>query len=308
MTFFRSIKDSLAKTRDGLFDRITHAIAGKALFSSSDLLQLEEQLLLADVGVAAAERLLSALRRNKEGLPAAEALRREMLEILSSNSKFKTCPEQSRRIQNSEFGGRPEVWLIAGVNGSGKTTSIGKLGHRLKAQGKQIMLAAADTYRAAAIEQLQIWAQRIGADFVGSRPGADPASVAYDAVSAAISRDMDFLLIDTAGRLHDKKHLRDELTKIYNTIGKRMPGAPHQTMLVLDATTGQNALSQAKLFSEAIRIDGIILTKLDGTAKGGIVLAIAQELAIPVAFVGTGEGVDDLRPFDAAEFVEGIFS
>ncbi|MDO9069520.1 MAG: signal recognition particle-docking protein FtsY, partial [Deltaproteobacteria bacterium] len=195
---------------------------------------------------------------------------------------------------------------IAGVNGSGKTTTIGKLGNMLAANGSKVMLAAADTYRAAAIEQLELWSKKTGAGFVGSAPGADPASVAFDAVSAALSQKTDVLLIDTAGRLHTQKHLRDELVKVHNTIAKKMPGAPHQTLLVLDATTGQNALSQARLFSEAIPVSGIVLTKLDGTAKGGIVLAIAQELKLPVVLAGVGEGVGDLKVFDAEEFVEGV--
>jgi fused signal recognition particle receptor len=221
-----------------------------------------------------------------------------MMAILSA------IPNIEYRISNIQV--KPQVWLIAGVNGSGKTTSIGKLSHRLSSEGREVMLAAADTYRAAAIEQLELWSQRTSAAFTGSQPGADPASVAFDAVNAAQSQNADILLIDTAGRLHTQKHLRDELVKVRNTIAKKMPGAPHLTLLVLDATTGQNALSQARLFSEAIPIDGIILTKLDGTAKGGMVLAITQELKIPVAFIGIGEGMEDLRPFDPAQFVESL--
>ena len=300
MSIFTSIKDSLARTRSGLFGAITAAVTGKRSLSAPELDALEEQLLLADVGMAATERLLAAVKDGERGGSAGDALQQAMLGILADNSKF--------RIQNSEFRDKPEVWLIAGVNGSGKTTSIGKLSLRLKAEGKAVMLAAADTYRAAAIEQLKLWADRTGAGFVGSQPGADPASVAFDAVAAAQSRGADLLLIDTAGRLHTQRHLRDELVKVVDTVGKKLPGAPHRILLVLDATTGQNALSQARLFAQAVRIDGIILTKLDGTAKGGIVLAIAQELGIPVLFVGTGEGGGDLRPFDAAEFVDGLLA
>ena len=300
MSIFSSIKDSLAKTRSGLFGAITAAVTGKRSLSGPELDALEEQLLLADVGVAAAGRLLAAVKQGDGSAPALDSLKQAMLGILADSSTL--------RIQNAEFISKPEVWLIAGVNGSGKTTSIGKLGLRLKAEGKAVMLAAADTYRAAAIEQLKLWADRTGAGFVGSQPGADPASVAFDAVAAAQSRGVDLLLIDTAGRLHTQRHLRDELVKVVDTIGKKLPGAPHRILLVLAATTGQNALAQARLFAQAVRIDGSILAKLDGTAKGGIVLAIAQELGIPVQYVGTGEGGDDLRPFDAAEFVDGLLA
>lgn len=296
----KTLKDGLNKTRIGFWQRAAGLISGKGSLSSREQSELEELLILSDVGVAASERLMNAIKQGSSGKPALERLKEEMRGILSLNSNFK--------FQISKYENKPQVWLIIGVNGSGKTTSIAKLAHYLKGQGHQIMLAAGDTYRAAAIEQLKKWADRLGAEFIGSKTGADPASVAYDAVESAIARNVSHLLIDTAGRLHTQKHLRDELGKIYSTIGKKMPGAPHLTLLVLDATTGQNAVSQAKLFSEAAKIDGIILTKLDGTAKGGIVLAIAQELGIPVFFTGIGEGLDDLRIFDAAEFVEGILS
>ncbi|HTY08357.1 MAG TPA: signal recognition particle-docking protein FtsY [Candidatus Edwardsbacteria bacterium] len=300
MSLFRSIKDSLAKTRGGVFGAIAAAVGGKRTLSADELAGLEERLLLADVGVAAAERLLAAVRQSDGGMPATEVLQREMLAILTARSGV--------RDPGLDNPAQPEVWLIAGVNGSGKTTSTGKLSRLLHAEGKSVMLAAADTYRAAAIDQLRLWAERTGAGFVGSKPGADPASVAFDAVAAAQARGADLLLIDTAGRLHTQRHLRDELSKVAAAAGKRMPGAPHRTLLVLDATTGQNALSQAKLFSQAVRVDGIILAKLDGTAKGGIVLAIAQELGIPVLYAGTGEDPDDLRPFDAREFVDGLLA
>ena len=298
MSFLKSLKEGLSRTRQGVLGRLSGLIAGKKALSASEYGELEELLLLADAGPQAAEKLLESVKHGDQELAAIERLKREMLEILSSNSKFK--------IQNSKFSERPQVWLIAGVNGSGKTTTIGKLGNMLITNGNKVMLAAADTYRAAAIEQLELWAKKTGAGFVGSAPGADPASVAFDAVSAAQSQNADVLLIDTAGRLHTQKHLRDELVKVHGTIAKKMPGAPHQTLLVLDATTGQNALSQARLFSEAIPVSGIVLTKLDGTAKGGIVLAIAQELKLPVVLAGVGEGADDLKVFDAKEFVDGI--
>ena len=278
--------------------QIAKIFTGKKALTDLEYRELEELLLLADIGPQATEKLLEAIKNGDAELTAIERLKREMVAILSLPSAFS--------LQLTAFKGMPQVWLIAGVNGSGKTTTIGKLGNLLLSNGSKVMLAAADTYRAAAIEQLELWAKKTGAGFVGSAPGADPASVAYDAVSAAMSQKTDVLLIDTAGRLHTQKHLRDELVKVRNTIAKKMSGAPHQTLLVLDATTGQNALSQARLFSEAIPITGIVLTKLDGTAKGGIVLAIAQELKLPVVLAGVGEGVDDLRVFDAREFVDNV--
>jgi fused signal recognition particle receptor len=294
----KTIKDGLNKTRIGFWQRAAGLISGKKSLSSLERSELEELLILSDVGVAASERLMNAIKQGSSEKTAMERLKEEMLGILSLDSNFEF------RISN--LAAKPQVWLIIGVNGSGKTTSIAKLAHYLKGQGQQVMLAAGDTYRAAAIEQLKKWADRLGAEFIGSKTGADPASVAFDAVSAAQAQQADVLLIDTAGRLHTQKHLRDELGKIYSTIGKKMPGAPHLTLLVLDATTGQNAVSQIKLFSQAAKIDGIILTKLDGTAKGGIVLAIAQELKIPVLFTGVGEGMEDLLEFDPAAFVDSL--
>ena len=298
MSIFKSLKEGLSRTRQGVLGKISELFTGKKALSASEYGELEELLLLADVGPQAAEKLLESVKNGDQELTAIERLKREMLAILAANSNCK--------LQIANFPDKPQVWLIAGVNGSGKTTTIGKLGNMLAANGSKVMLAAADTYRAAAIEQLELWSKKTGAGFVGSAPGADPASVAFDAVSAAMSQKTDVLLIDTAGRLHTQKHLRDELVKVHNTIAKKMPGAPHQTLLVLDATTGQNALSQARLFSEAIPVSGIVLTKLDGTAKGGIVLAIAQELKLPVVLAGVGEGVGDLKVFDAEEFVEGV--
>ncbi|MCU0607392.1 MAG: signal recognition particle-docking protein FtsY [Candidatus Edwardsbacteria bacterium] len=297
MSLLGSIRDSLAKTRAGLFGAVAAAVSGKRALSPDELAALEERLLLADVGLAATERLLAAVREGPADQDAAARLRAGMRAVLDGAPPAR---------EDGAAAAGPRVWLIAGVNGSGKTTSAGKLSHLLRSAGRAVMLAAADTYRAAAAEQLRLWADRTGADFIGSRPGADPAGVAFDAVSAAAARGSDVLLVDTAGRLHTQRHLRDELAKVRSAIAKRLPGAPHRTLLVLDGTAGQNGLSQARLFSEAVPIDGIILTKLDGTAKGGVVLAIAEELKIPVAYVGTGEGPGDLRPFDAGEFVDGL--
>lgn len=298
MSLLKNIRQGLAKSREGLWSRTVGLIAGRRGLSPEELEQIEELLLMSDVGGAAADRLLAALRQGPTDRPALERLRSEMLGILSLNS--------GPSIQKAELTFRPQVWLVIGVNGSGKTTTCAKLARRLISQGRRVTLAAADTYRAAAIEQLKEWSRRLDSGFVGSQTGADSASVAFDAVASATSQGIDNLLIDTAGRLHTQKHLRDELGKIFSTVGKQLPGAPHLTLLVLDATTGQNAVSQARLFSEVVRIDGIVLTKLDGTAKGGIVLAIAQELKIPVLYAGVGEGMEDLLPFDAGSFVDGL--
>lgn len=295
---FGSIRDSLDKARRAVFGAVAQALGGKRDLTGDEISGLEGLLLSADVGVAATGRLLEAVRRGPAELSALERLKAEMLAILGPGPQ---PPEL-----NQSGGPRPAVWLISGVNGAGKTTSVGKLGCRLTGRGHRVMMAAADTYRAAAGQQLAAWAGRAGAEAVSSKPGADPAAVAYDAVAAAQARGADVLLVDTAGRLHNKKHLQDELRKIQSAIGKKMPGAPHLGLLVIDTTTGQSGLTQARLFSESARVDGIVLAKLDGTAKGGIVLAVRQELGIPVAWVGTGEGAEDLREFDPAEFVEGL--
>ncbi len=292
----RSLGKSLAKARDGLFGAVAKTLTGKRDITAEELERLESTLLSADVGPAATARLVEAVRHGPADLNALDRLRAEMLMILGGNRPGGTDPARPK----------PEVWLVSGVNGSGKTTSVGKLGRKLTAGGLKVMLAAADTYRAAAGEQLAVWAERVGAELVASKPGADPAAVAYDAVAAAQARGADALLVDTAGRLHNKKHLQDELRKIHSTIAKRMPGAPHRGLLVIDASTGQSGLAQARLFSEAVRIDGIMLTKLDGTARGGIVLAVRQDLGIPVAYVGSGEGPDDLQEFDPEEFVDAL--
>lgn len=287
----------LSKTRQGLGARLK-GILGRDATLEARLADLEEALILADVGVPTSRRLLDALRRAPDlDSPVAllEALKGEIRRIL----------EQPPAAD--EGGVQPRIVLVAGVNGVGKTTSIAKLAHLYRSQGRKVLIAAADTFRAAAIEQLEVWADRVGCDFVKHQSGGDPSAVAFDAVKAARARQIDVAIIDTAGRLHVKANLMEELKKIVRVVGREMPGAPHEIYLVLDATTGQNALSQARQFQEAIPVSGVILTKLDGTAKGGSVLAVRSELGLPVRYVGLGEGLDDLRPFDAGAFAAALF-
>jgi fused signal recognition particle receptor len=254
---------------------------------------LEEALITADVGMAATDELVERLRKRRDVDDLGQALAEEIAALLGETGTL-AVREQ------------PSVVLVVGVNGTGKTTTVGKLAYRLSEHGRSVLVAAADTFRAAADEQLEIWSQRAGADFVGSRKGADPAAVAYDALEAALSRGRDVVLVDTAGRLHTQSNLMDELRKIRRVISGRLDGAPHETLLVLDATTGQNGLQQARLFGEAVDVTGVALTKLDGTAKGGIVLPIAVELGLPVKLVGVGEALEDLQPFDPAEFAQAL--
>lgn len=295
----KKLKDSLSKTRDNIFGKIGRAIGSRKI--DDDLLdEIEEILLKADVGVRATERIIESLREQarQEKISGADEvfalLRNEISAILEKNTKTISA--------DNNF--KPEVWLITGVNGTGKTTTIGKLAHFFKSNGKNVMIAACDTFRAAAVEQLSIWAERSGVSFVKAHTGADPASVAYDAVKAAVARDIDYLLIDTAGRLHTKTNLMEELKKIRRVTEKVIPPEQISAKLIIDGTTGQNALSQVQIFTGAVKCDGIIVTKLDGTAKGGIMVAIAEELAVPVDFIGIGENIEDLQPFDAQEYVE----
>lgn len=296
----KGMRAALAAARAQLaggLDRLlgTRSELGEPLFA-----ELEELLVRADVGVAMASRLVGKLRERArtEGAPEPWQVRAWLAEELIA------------ALDGSQPGeapaARPWVILVTGVNGVGKTTSIGKLAARHRAQGRRVLLVAADTFRAAAIEQLGIWAERTGAEFVRQKPGADPAAVAFDGVRAAKARGIDVAIVDTAGRLHTRSNLVEELRKITRVIGRELPGAPHETLLVLDATTGQNALSQARTFKEAVGVTGIILTKLDGTARGGIVVAVRHELGVPVRYVGTGEGTEDLRPFVASEFVTAL--
>jgi fused signal recognition particle receptor len=267
---------------------------------------LEERLLAADFGVQATLRLVDAVeqqaRRGKVrgGRELRAALQEEIGRILEP------ARGAGAALEMADAG--PTVWLIVGVNGVGKTTTIGKLAHRLRREGRSVLVAAADTYRAGAVEQLAAWAERVGAHFVGGKDGGDPAAVAFDAIDAAEARNVDVVLVDTAGRLHTNRNLMEELKKVDRVIAKRLEGAPHETLIVLDATVGQNAVNQVKTFGQAVGLTGILLAKLDSTARGGIVVALQEEMGLPVKWVGTGEGVDDLEPFDPEGFIEGVFA
>ncbi len=300
MGLFQRLKKGLSKTRKFLTADIDDLFAGKKKIDASDLEQLEERLITADIGVKTAAELIQRISDEKDRLTDAEALKglikEELRRILESATSGTT-----------HSSGKPHVILVVGVNGVGKTTTIGKLAAKRKAMGESVLIAAADTFRAAAIEQLEIWADRAGAEFVKHKERSDPAAVAYDAMEAALARGVDTVIIDTAGRLHTQVNLMEELKKIRRTVAKRLPGSPHETLLVLDATTGQNAVSQASLFHQALEITGIALTKLDGTAKGGIVVSISRALQIPLKYIGVGEGLDDLQDFDPASFVDALF-
>lgn len=307
-TQFGRLRESLTKTRDALFGKLQHIFSSKHKIDEELLDNIEEVLLGADVGVETTNEILRRVRDRVKELGYQQAaeldtlLREEIRSLLvngNSLSGHSAFPSQL-----------PFVIMVVGVNGVGKTTTIGKLAHRYKSSGKRVLIAAADTFRAAASEQLEIWAQRAGVDIIGSRntSGAgDPAAVAFDAVKMAMSRQVEVLIIDTAGRLHTKINLMEELKKIKRILRKHSSEAPHEVLLVLDASIGQNAIQQAKQFGEAVGVTGLVITKLDGTAKGGVVLAISRELNIPVKFVGIGENIDDLQPFDRQAFVEALF-
>ena len=292
--FLKKLKDGLSKTRQALGQKIAQVITGKKV-DAATLEELEGALLSADVGVSATEEIISTLKKASPDSDFREVLKREIVRLLS-------CSDSLRHTPNT----LPWVILVVGVNGTGKTTTIAKLAKRYKDEGKKVLIAAGDTYRAAAEEQLAVWARRAGVDLIESRMGQDPAAVAYDAVAGARSRGAEVLIIDTAGRLHTKSNLMEELVKVKRVVAKHDPGFPQEVLLVLDATTGQNAISQAKLFTEAVGVTGIALTKLDGTARGGIVIAIAKELGIPVKYIGVGEKLDDLADFDPAAFAEAL--
>jgi fused signal recognition particle receptor len=300
------LREGLSRTRDGLLGAVTRILTGSPKIDEKLLESMEESLIAADVGAGTAAEIMRSLRERslEERIADASALlpilkdeigKRLLASAPSSADPFALPPA------------RPYVVMVVGINGVGKTTTIGKLAHRYASQGHRVMIAAADTFRAAANEQLEIWAKRAGAEIIQQKQGADPAAVAFDAVAAATARGFDIVIIDTAGRLHTRTNLMEELKKIHRVIGRHTPSAPHEVLLVIDASTGQNGLQQAKQFSATAAVTGLVLTKLDGTAKGGIVLAIFRDLGIPVRYIGVGEQLNDLQPFDPLQFVEALF-
>ncbi|MEE1012292.1 MAG: signal recognition particle-docking protein FtsY [Acutalibacteraceae bacterium] len=300
MGLFKRINRGLKKTRDSMSGAINAALHGKNEIDDEFYEELEEILVMSDVGVNTATEIVDKLKDVvfKKNLRKAKHVKEEIRNIVAD---LLSGGEELDMITV------PSVILVIGVNGVGKTTSIGKMAAMFKAEGKKVILGAADTFRAAAIDQLEIWADRAGVDIVKHKEGADPAAVVFDTIAAGKARNADIIICDTAGRLHNKKNLMEELAKIYRVIDRQLPYADREVLLVLDATTGQNAVNQAKEFKDVAEITGIILTKLDGTAKGGVVLAIKNDLKVPVKFIGVGEGIDDLRPFNSKAFADGLF-
>jgi fused signal recognition particle receptor len=301
-TLLEKLKVGIEKTRSGLMDRIEEAVTGKKQIDAELLDELEYALITADIGVKTATEILDSIRARVDRHMVDDAaelknlIREHLLEVLQASDR------PPARVDEP-----PAVVMVVGVNGAGKTTTIGKLTHRFKQEGRSVLMCAADTFRAAAIEQLEVWGQRTGTDVIRQKQGADPSSVAFDALQSAKSRGVDYVIVDTAGRLHTKDNLMAELDKMRRTIRKVIPDAPHEVLLVLDATTGQNGLEQARRFTETSGVTGIVLTKLDGTAKGGVVVAITRELGLPIRYIGVGEKVDDLLPFDPETFINSIF-
>ncbi|OAA31771.1 cell division protein FtsY [Kosmotoga arenicorallina S304] len=294
MGIFSRVKQGLRKTRESIFKRVKKLLNFEKL-DDDTLEEIEELLITSDMGVETAGEVIEQLKEKVSNYENPTEALRDILTDLLKIERVEISPEE-----------RPLVISVVGVNGTGKTTTIGKLSKRFAEEGNKVVLAACDTFRAAAVDQLKIWSERIGVDFISQGQGADPAAVAFDAVSHAKSKSKDVVIIDTAGRLHTKHNLMEELKKIHRVVKKVIPEAPHEVLLVIDATTGQNGLVQAKKFMNAVNVTGIVLTKLDGTAKGGIVFAIVKELGIPVKYIGVGEGTDDLKPFDSCEFVEAL--
>ncbi len=300
--FFERMKQAVTRTRESLSERIEDVVALRKEIDRETLDDLEATLIAADLGTATTHEVLEALREKVDrkqianGEELKRVLKEELLTLLERASLEPLKVEEG-----------PEVILVVGVNGTGKTTTIGKLAHTFRAQGKTVLMCAADTFRAAAIEQLEVWGERTGTEVVKTKAGGDPAAVLFDALQAAKSRGTDYVIVDTAGRLHTKSSLMDELAKMRRTAQRIIPGAPHETLLIMDATTGQNGLQQARLFTQSAGVTGIVLTKLDGTAKGGIVVAISRELGVPVRYVGVGEKPGDLLPFEPKQFVDSLF-
>ena len=303
-SFLDRMKEAVTRTRENLAERIEEAVSFSKEIDRNTLDDLESTLIGADLGTTTTHEVLEKLREkvDRKQIEDVDELKRllkeELLSILTAAN--------SRPVQRVD--GTPEVILVVGVNGTGKTTTIGKLSQVFRAQGKNVLMCAADTFRAAAIEQLEIWGERTGTEVIKTKAGGDPAAVLFDALQAATARKTDFVIVDTAGRLHTKSNLMAELEKMRRTAQRIIPGAPHETLLVMDATTGQNGLQQARQFTESAGVTGIVLTKLDGTAKGGVVVAISRELGVPVRYVGVGEKAGDLLPFDPKEFVDSLFA
>ncbi len=301
MGFFDKLKEGLAKTKNAVFGQVNEVVKNFRKVDEDLLEELEEIMICADMGIGTTEKIIDELRDRvkTENIKSADDVKSALGEILV---------KQVGEGEGLNLSTTPSVILVIGVNGVGKTTSIGKIANNLKKQGKRVVVAAADTFRAAAIEQLAVWCDRAGVELIRQNEGSDPASVVYDAIAAANKRHADVLIVDTAGRLHNKSNLMDELAKINRIISRELPGAARETLLVLDSTTGQNAVMQAKKFKEAAEITGLVLTKLDGTAKGGAVFSIKDEIDIPVKFIGVGEQIDDMQEFDAKMFVEALMA
>src|SRR4030066_1174309 len=301
---FEKLKESLSKTHQGFVEKIDQLLTGRKSIDQDFLDELEGLLFSADLGVKTSSQLIEGVQR---GLKKGELQEPERVKDFIRQEIFRILQMGEKPLSIDFSQTKPFLFMVVGVNGVGKTTTIAKIAHQYSSQGKKVLFGAADTFRAAAVEQLEIWAGRVGADLIKQAKGSDPSAVAFDSVHAAKARNIDLVFIDTAGGGRTTVNLMEELKKVKRIVGRECPGAPHEILLVLDATTGQNAISQAKLFNEAIGVTGIALTKLDGTAKGGIIIGITEELKIPIRYIGPGEGVDDLKEFDAMEFVQALF-
>jgi len=303
-SFFEKLKKGLSKTHQGFVEQMDRLFLGKKTIDEDLLDELEGLLFSADLGVRTSSQLIEGVQ---QGLKRGDLREPDKVKDFIKQEIFRILKSGERPLSIDFSQTKPFIFMVAGVNGVGKTTTIAKIAHQYSSQGKKVLIGAADTFRAAAVEQLEVWANRVGADLIRQSKGTDPSAVAFDSIHAAKARNIDLVFIDTAGRLHTKVNLMEELKKVKRIIGRECPGAPHEILLVLDATTGQNAISQAKLFKEAIGVTGIALTKLDGTAKGGIIIGITEELNIPIRYIGVGEGMDDLKEFNASEFVQALF-
>jgi fused signal recognition particle receptor len=301
---FEKLKEGLSKTHQGFVEKIDQLLTGRKSIDQDLLDELEALLFSADLGMKTSSQLIEGVR---SGLKKGELQEPERVKDFIRNEILRILQMGEKPLSIDFSQTKPFLFMVVGVNGVGKTTTIAKIAHQYSSQGKKVLIGAADTFRAAAVEQLEVWATRVRADLIKHSKGSDPSAVAFDSVHAAKARNVDLVFIDTAGRLHTKVNLMEELKKVKRIIAREYPGAPHEILLVLDATTGQNAISQAKLFHEAIGVTGIALAKLDGTAKGGIIIGITDELKIPIRYIGVGEGMDDLREFNASEFVQALF-